>query len=100
MMDIIIDFDDDDPRGYRTMTVKDYPVDPNADPDPTQVSPEYWCQFAEAVCVAVLHSMKDEIQKVRLADYNIQEGNWVDRHIRECRVCEEAIWRGLEFTNV
>jgi len=63
MMDIIIDFDDDDPRGYRTITVKDYPVDPNADPDPTQVSPEYWCQFAEAVCVAVLHNMKMRSRK-------------------------------------
>jgi hypothetical protein len=100
MMDIIIDFDDDDPRGYRTITVRDYPVDPNADPDPTQVSPEYWCQFAEAVCVAVLHNMKNEIQKVRLADYNIQEGNWADRHLRACRLCRNEIRRGLRETNI
>ena len=67
---------------------------PGDNPDVTQVSPEYWRQYCEATRVAVLHAING-IRKLRLADFNIQGGNWVDAHLRDCDDCYKIIRREL-----
>ena len=79
---------------------REYRMAPGDNPDMTQVSPEYWGQYCEATRIAVLHAIKDGIRKLRIADINIQGGNWVDAHLRDCDDCNRIIRRELRETSL
>jgi hypothetical protein len=90
----------DERRSNGEWAKREYRTVPGDNPDTAQVSPEYWSQFCEATRVAVLHSVKPDIQKLRLADFNIVGGNWVDAHLRDCDDCNRIIRRELRATSM
>ena len=89
------DHSKDDRRSNGEWSKREYRMALGDSPDMTQVSPEYWSQFCEATRAAVLHSIKPDIQKLRLADFNIMGGNWVDVHLRDCDDCNKIIRKEL-----
>ena len=90
----------DERRSNGEWAKREYRMAPGDNPDMTQVSPEYWLQYSEATRVAALHSIKPDIQKLRLADFNIVGGNWVDAHLRDCDDCNGIIRKELRATSL
>ena len=105
MMDIIIDFDDDDPKGYRTIEWDDQPSEPIADrmsevdgddrEEQEQVpaatlADKPWRQILDELFISFFHEDKNEFLKLRTLDLNPQHQYLLD-HVAVCDECRAAV---------
>ena len=102
-MNIIIDFDDDDPTGYKTIKWDDEPEEPLADrntrdgddrneqvPTDDPAAEETWHETLAAIFTSFLHEQKDEFLKLRTLDLNPQHQQLSD-HVASCDDCRAAV---------
>jgi hypothetical protein len=96
-MDIIIDFDDDDPRGYKTITWNDQPEEPLAGDDRNEQVPtdeataeKTWHEILAELFTSFLHEQKSEFLKLRTLDLNPQHQHVFD-HVASCDECRAAV---------
>ncbi len=102
-MDIIIDFDDDHPSGFKTIKWDDEPEEPLAyrntrDGDdrneqvPTEefTAEETWHEILAAIFTSFLHEQKDEFLKLRTLDLNPQHQH-MSEHVAVCDDCRVTV---------
>ena len=102
-MDIIIDFDDEDPRGYRTIKLDDRPepasdlmIEVDGDGMENEQVPtatpadKPWRQILEELFTSFFHEDKNEFQKLRTLELNPQHQYLVD-HVAGCDECRAAV---------
>ena len=102
-MDIIIDFDDDDPTGFKTIKWDDAPEEPLADRNtgdgddrdeqvPTEefTAEKTWHETLAEIFTSFLHEQKDEFLKLRTLDLNPQHQQLAD-HVASCDECRAAV---------
>jgi|ERR1035441_1014664 hypothetical protein len=98
-MDIIIDFDDDDPSGFKTIKWDDQPEEPLAGddreeneqvPTATPAAEKTWHEIIAELFTSFFHEDKNEFLKLRTLDLNPQHQHLFD-HVASCDECRAAV---------